>query len=110
MNIALLNEKITIQKAFCSVDDYGNHVNTWEDYFTCHATVSGESGNETTQTGVTEDQPSAAFTVRWCSNTAAIEPTGYRVVMGDEIYNITSIDHQNFKRKSLKLWGRKVRR
>ena len=44
MEIALLNVKITFQKNSVVADDIGNRRNIWEDYYTCHATVSGEGG------------------------------------------------------------------
>ena len=35
MKVALLNEKILIQKAVVITDEIGNRKNTWEDYFSC---------------------------------------------------------------------------
>ena len=46
MEIALLNVKVTFQKNYVVADDIGNRRNIWEDYYTCHATVSGEGGQE----------------------------------------------------------------
>ena len=43
MDISHLNKKITVQKNTVTVDELGNHLNTWEDFYSCHATVSGES-------------------------------------------------------------------
>ena len=88
MNIGLLNIRITIQKSVLSTDAIGNQMNTWQDYFSCAATAGGESGSET----------------------LVVTSTEYRVLFDGEIYNITAIDHQNYKRKSLKLWCTKVRR
>ena len=45
MEISLLNVKVTFQKNSVVADDIGNRRNVWEDYYTCHATVSGEGGN-----------------------------------------------------------------
>ena len=110
MDIALLNTRIQIQKNGVAVDAIGNHTNTWEDYFSCAATVGNESGAETDTAGQTVESANCAFTVRWCSETAAVTPTGYRIVWNGELYNITYIDHMNNKRKSLKIWCKKVRR
>ena len=49
-------------------------------------------------------------TVRYCGNVAAITSTGYRVKFRDEIYDITNVDHMNFKKKCLKFSCTKVRR
>lgn len=46
MEVALLNVRITFQKNEVVTDVIGNHKNRWTDYYSCHATVSGESGSE----------------------------------------------------------------
>lgn len=53
MEISLLNVKVTFQKNSVVADDIGNRRNVWEDYYTCHATVSGEGGNEKAAAGLT---------------------------------------------------------
>ena len=110
MKVALLNEKILVQKAFVSSDAIGNRKNTWEDYHLCFATISGEDGPEISVAGMTVDVSDIAFTVRWCEKVSEIESTGYRIIFRDEIYNIRVIDHMNFKKKSIKLKCQKVRR
>ena len=110
MNIALMNCVITFQQNNPETDSIGNHIDAWTDYFTCHATVSGESGAESVPASATVDNAEIDFTTRWCSLLSAVEPTGYRIVFGDDIFNIVSIDHMNYKRKSLKFRCEKVRR
>lgn len=110
MKVALLNEKILIQKAFVSSDAIGNRKNTWEDYHSCFATISGEGGPEKNAAGMTVDVSDIVFTIRWCKKVSELESTGYRVVFHDEIYNILVIDHMNYKKKSIKLKCQKVRR
>ena len=110
MDVALLNVKITFQKNSVEVDAIGNRKNGWADYYTCHATVSGESGNEKHTAGTTVEDSDLAFTIRWCRKAAEIDVTGYRVVFHGELYNITSVDHMNYKKKSLKFRCQKVRR
>ena len=115
MNIALLNVMITIQKNTTVVDEIGNHTNEWDDFYSCHATVSGTSaggkdgalGNEA---GQETDSSDLSFTIRFCQRSSLINVTEYRVLFHDEIYEITGIDYMNFKKKSLKLKCRKVRR
>ena len=43
MNIALLNERIRIEKNSVEVDNIGNHKIVWSPYYSCYATISGES-------------------------------------------------------------------
>ena len=110
MNIGLLNIRVTIQKNTLTTDEIGNQINTWEDYFSCAATAGNESGSEKEQAGETVEDGTAAFTVRYCPETLAVTPTGFRIIFQDEIYNITGIDHMNYKRKSIKIWCRRARR
>ena len=110
MNIALLNTRITIQKNTVVTDKIGNHKTTWTDFFSCYATVKSESGSEVNRTAETLEQNLMAITVRYCPETAKIGPTTHRILLGDDLYNITAVDHMNYKRKSLKIWCQKVRR
>ena len=51
MDVALLNRKITVQKNTVVTDAIGNHTNEWADFYSCYATISGESPNESTSAG-----------------------------------------------------------
>lgn len=115
MNIALMNERIVIQTNAVTTDEIGNHTNTWSDYYSCHATVSGSSGGgqsgaEATEAGQTLDVSDLSFSVRYCQKAAAVNVTGYRIIFRDEVYDIVSIDWMNLKKKSLKFKCRKARR
>lgn len=113
MDIAALNEKITIQKNTVTVDAIKNRTSTWTDYYSCHATVSGEdsiTGAEKETAGQTVDNSRANFTVRYCSSLSGINAKEYRVVFKNEIYDIIAVDHRNHKHKALKLLCRKARR
>ena len=113
MEVSLLNVKITFQKNAVEVDGIGNHKNTWTDYYSCHATVSGEAGTQTSEAdvaGMVADESDISFTVRYCKKASVIDSTGYRVVFDGGIYDILAIDHMNYKKKCLKFKCRKVGR
>lgn len=110
MDIALLNVKVAFQKNTVVVDAIGNHKNEWMDSYFCHATVSGEGGKEASAAGTTVDDSDISFTVRYCQKVSELNNTEYRVLFDGEIYNILSVDHMNYKRKSIKVKCRKVRR
>ena len=110
MDITLLNVKIVIQKNSVVVDRIGNHKNEWTDYYSCYATVSGESPSENTDAGTVVDNSKIDFTIRYCKSVSAVDSTDYRVMYGSEVYNILGIDHKNFKKRSVKLKCQKVRR
>ena len=78
MEVSLLNVKITFQKNTVAVDGIGNHRNTWTDYYSCHATVSGEAGKQISESdvaGIVADESDVSFTVRWCRKAAAVDST-----------------------------------
>ena len=110
MNIAGLRVRITIQQNSTMIDKYGNHKNAWTDYYSCYATISGETGKEQAVVGETVENTDMNVTVRYCSETAAVKSTKYRIVFGDELYDILAVDHLNFKKNALKFKCRKVRR
>ena len=110
MEVSLLNVRITFQKNEVVSDAIGNHRNQWTDYYTCHATVSGESGSEKNVAANTLYDSDLAFTVRYCKALKDADTTKLREAFDGELYDITFIDHMNFKNKCRKFRCRKVRR
>lgn len=110
MNIELLNVRIRLLQNAVLVDEIGNHKNSWQEYYSCYATVSAEGGTEETAAAQTVEADTIDFTLRYCRKTAALTSTGFRVEFAGELYDITAIDHMNFKRKCVKLHCQKVRR
>ena len=110
MNIGAMNVRIKIQKNIVTSDAIGNHLNAWEDYFSCWATASGQSGDEGLTAGQTVDTDKLDFTVRYSSETAAVSPGTHRIIMGDRIYNIDHVDDMAFKNNSLKFHASLARR
>jgi len=105
MDIGALRVRITIQKNETVVDKYGNHKAVWTDHFSCWATAvtSGLSTKEEESAGHTVEADRLDITVRWSSETAAVNSKQYRVMLNGRIYNILSIDEMGFKRHSRKL-------
>ena len=110
MDVAAMNVRVTLQKNETVTDKFGNHKNTWVDFFTCYATISGETGQEQAVVGETVENTDMNVTVRYCSETAAVTSTGYRIVFNGELYDILAVDHLNFKKNALKFRCRKARR
>ena len=64
MEIALLNERITFQRNSVLTDRIGSHTSSWNDEFSCYATVGGESGRngkETAVAGTTVEDADCTF-------------------------------------------------
>ena len=107
MNVALLNERIEIQKATVVSDNIGNRKNTWAPYFECACTIGGESGKEVASVAQTVEHTEISFTVRSCTLTDAVTSDYFRIVFKGAVYNIISVDHMNYKHKCLKFRCRK---
>lgn len=103
MNIAGLRVRIIIQKNTTLVDEIGNHTSAWTDYFSCWATAVTGGGSETENAAHTQEGDKLDLTIRWSSETAAVNSKEYRIQIADRIYNITGIDEMGFKRNSRKL-------
>ena len=105
MNIAGLRVRITIQRNTTVTDRNGNHTAAWTDYYSCWATAvaSGKSAEETADAGTTREADRLDFTLRYSSETAAINSKQFRVILGERIYDIVSIDEMGFRRNSRKL-------
>ena len=68
------------------------------------ATMSGKSAEETQEAGHTEEADRLDVTVRWSSETAAVNSKQYRVLLNGRIYNILGIDDMGFRHNSRKLF------
>ena len=110
MDIAALNERVMIQVNTVVTDKYGNHKNTWEDFFSCYATISGENGKELVIVGETVEATDMNVTVRYCNQTASVRSTTHRILFRNEIYDIVAVDHLNYKKHGIKFRCQKVRR
>ena len=110
MDIAALNERVMIQVNTVVTDKYGNHKNTWEDFFSCYATISGENGKEQAIVGETVEATDMNATVRYCNQTASVRSTTHRILFRNEIYDIVAVDHLNYKKHGIKFRCQKVRR
>lgn len=108
MNIAALRVRIKIQKNSAVVDQNGNHTSAWTDYFSCWATAtaSGKSAEESVEAGTTQEEDRLDFTLRYSSETAAINSKQYRVLLAGRAYDILNIDDMGFRRNSRKLHTR----
>ena len=113
MDIGLLNEKVTFQKNTVITDSIGNHKNVWEDFYICHAPIGGEgmaSSKEKEEAGIIVEDVGMTVMIRYCKKASEIGSTTHRIIFKGEIYDITNVDHTNFKKKCLKFSCRKVRR
>ncbi len=110
MKISLLNEKILFQKSAVMSDAIGNRKMPGKIIIPVLPPLAGKAGNKKSEAGQTVDGVSITFTVRYCSRLVDIVSTGFRILFRGEIYNILSIAHMNYKKKSLKFRCEKARR
>ena len=62
--------------------------------------TSGLSSSEGEAAGHTVEADRLDITVRYSSETAVVNSKQYRILLGDRIYNILSIDEMGFKQNS----------
>lgn len=104
MDIGAMRIRITFQRAVVQVDAFANHKNAWENYFTCWATGSQKKGSEKADTAGQEviQKETVDFTCRCCSELKAVQKDSFRIIFGEEIYDITSINPNGWKGTSIK--------
>ena len=113
MKIELLNVRIFISKSTVVTEAIGNRRNEWTDEYCCFATIGGEglaSSREAETAGTVVEDVGMTVTVRYCKKTAGIRSVTHRILFRDQVYDIVSVDHLNYKKKCLKFTCRKVRR
>ena len=103
MSLGEWKDKITIQKSVAGNDKAGNHILSWEDYYTCHAYVNNLSGSEYWEAAQLNAEKEIFFLIRYCSEAAVIDTEHFRIVFRGQVYNITFIDNVKYQNKTLKL-------
>ena len=101
--ISELISKIVIQKSSVEMDDVGNQVLLWQDYYRCAAYANNLSGSEYWAAAQTNSQKDVYFVVRYCSEVSVIDTENYRIIFRGQIYNITFIDNVKYENKMLKI-------
>ena len=96
VDIGRLDRRITIQKKVVAQDDLLNEAETWSDYYTCWAAVSGVSNREYFAARQQHEENVVNFKVRGCTRLKDIDKINYRIVFGDHIYDINYIDDVRF--------------
>lgn len=96
-------ERITIQKSTPGMDKAGNHLLSWQVYFTCSAYVNNLSGKEYWEAAQVNAQKEIYFLIRYCTETACMDTEHYRVLFRGQIYNITFLDNVKYQNEILKL-------
>lgn len=110
MEISKLRSRITIQQAVAQKDAIGNHINVWEDFWSCAAYANLASGKEYGGAGLTLGSDTLVFEVRWCERLRDLDSTKYRILFGGSIYNITCVDDVQSRHEKLKLTAQRERR
>lgn len=110
MSIADFNTRIKIQTNTFQIDDIGNHIPIWHDYYDCWCHISTPSGRETSRLDTTTEIDRLYFEVRYCQKTAVLNTTRFRIIYKDHIYNIDNVDHASFKNRIVKIHAKSQRR
>mgnify|MGYP002624458249 FL=1 len=109
MNIARLNERITLQKNEVVTDQYGNHKTVWTDWFTCFAYADTYEKEESGGSVTTDEERVVTFEIRYCMALSDISSTRCRVLFRGSAYNVEAVDMMNYLKKSIRLKCRRVK-
>ena len=103
MKISNMRVRLTFQKNETVVDDLGNHTSAWTDHYSCWASVKLDRETQTEEEAAhTIEKDEVDITVRFCSEIAAVDVKGYRILIKGKIYKILSIDEMGFQKYSRK--------
>lgn len=102
MKVTGFRVRIMLQKNETVTDRLGNHSSAWTDYFSCWASATDQTGDESEEASQTREEDRMDFTVRYCSETAEVTSKGYRILLNGRIYNITHVDDMGFRKRSRK--------
>jgi len=94
MEIAKMNQRITLLEHRTVKDEIGNHITKWEEQSSMWAstdTSNLKTSSETTEAGVTKEVRTLIFTVRQCPSLLYLNSTTHRILFRGQIYNILSV-------------------
>lgn len=112
MNANDLRHRITFQKLTSIINDNGYPEDVWTDVATVWASKNNLSGREFWGAKVVQSENTVEFGIRYASFVDEIDSRTYRILHGkkiveglevDRVYNITFVDHVDFKKVSVKI-------
>lgn len=103
MKLADMRERIVIEEAATEVDEFDNHINSYQEYCTRWAYVNMKTGKEEFEAGRTTEKVTLSFVIRLDSVTRLICPGTHRIKFQDKYFNITSVDNFKFRNNTLTL-------
>lgn len=108
MTISEMRERVIFQKSSVGKDKNGNHILSWEDFYSCYAYANNLSGSEYWAAAQVNSQTDMFFMVRYCSELSEIDSEHYRIIFNGTVYNITFVDNIQYENKMLKIRVSKV--
>lgn len=103
ISVGSMHERITIQHVKIEPNAIGQQIECWSDYAKVHAYATGYSGSEKYEGKRDISAADISFTVRYSKKLAKINPTDFRVIFRNEIYNILFVNNYQFKNETLKI-------
>lgn len=101
--IARFNERLTVQKNTVVVDRYGNHTNSWDDYYSCWCYAGTYQYDREREGAVTSGEQTVNFEVRYCTELEALDSTHYRILFRGNRYDIQTVDFMNYQKSTVKI-------
>lgn len=92
VEIGRLDHRITIQKKTVETDSHLNQYETWNDFHSCWAAVSGVSNREYFAARQQNEENVVSFKLRGCARLKELNKLEYRIVFDGCAYDINYID------------------
>ena len=112
MNAGAYREPVLIEKNGYTVDEIGNQVASWAEYFRGYAYMNNLSGSEYWEAAQTQSQNTVMFIFRYHPLIAKMNTREYRLVHRGEAYNKMCIRDRNIRRSTIPqaVWTEKSHR
>lgn len=99
-----LRHRITIKERVSTTDSRGFQSASWQDVCTVWAAAENLRGREFFAAAAVQAERTVKFTIRYREG---IDPT-MRIVFGDKTYNITGVDHGQYRKRYLEIRAMEV--
>ena len=101
--IARYNERITIRKNKIVTDKYRNESCVWMDYYSCFAYASTYQFDQESESETTQNERTITFEVRCCPELNNLDSISFRVLFGNDFYDIISVDMMNYQKRKIQI-------
>ncbi len=106
MQLSDFNQRITVQKGVIHPDFYGED-HSFSNFYSCFASVKEKSLAENIKEGNLVQDEILEFVIRDCRKLKELSSDSFQILFQERIYDILTIDHDQFKGRYLRITARR---